>query len=155
MVAERFLVDHARRINPETSESEFLIRKFREDWLFGDPSRLPFRWDIETDPNSIWRRAHLSEDWMKFTDLALRLISIGTSEADCERSLSIQRDIAGAHATQYKAPSLTARLRIHASGRTKRVARSPRSMNPGPFAEAWCDASEHQSSLTKQDDVLG
>jgi hypothetical protein len=28
-------------------------------------------------------------------------------------------------------------------------------MNPGPFAEARCDASAHQPSLEKQDDVLG
>jgi hypothetical protein len=152
--AERFLVDYGRRIDPETRQSESVIRQFRDDWLFGDPNRLPFRWETETDPNLIWRRAHLSEEWMNFADLALRLISISTSEADCERSLSIQRDIVGAHGTQYKTPSLAARLRLHEPGRTKHPAGSPALIKPIPSVRDRRDAQEHQLSVEKQDDVL-
>jgi hypothetical protein len=51
--------------------------------------------------------------WARFTEIVIRQISVGTSEADCQRSLSMQRTIAGAHGTRYETPSLAARLQLH------------------------------------------
>jgi hypothetical protein len=43
--------------------------------------------------------------------LALQLVTCGTSEADVERLLSMQRDIAGLHKTRFGLPSMEACLR--------------------------------------------
>jgi hypothetical protein len=45
--------------------------------------------------------------------MAIQLISIGTSEADCERGLSIQWNILQADGTTSKTVSLAARLCRH------------------------------------------
>jgi hypothetical protein len=68
-----------KRIDPTNVPLESVARHFSDQWLFGDLNQLPFRWNPDLNPNGIWRRAHLSEDWMQFADMALRLISIGTS----------------------------------------------------------------------------
>jgi hypothetical protein len=111
--AERFLLDYDARVDPTNHSSDYLIQHFQQQWLFGDPDRLPFRWGVDANPNIIWRQAHLSEEWAQFAEIAIRRISVGTFEADCERGLSIQRTIVGAHGTRSETPFLTARLRLH------------------------------------------
>jgi hypothetical protein len=59
--------------------------------------------DLCLEPRSIaiplahGREGHLFEEWMPDAALSLRSISVGTSEADCEHNLSVQREIVGAH----------------------------------------------------------
>jgi hypothetical protein len=93
--AEHCLATCGARIDPTNHSPDYVIRHSRRHWLFGEPDRLPFRSVTEVDPNKIWRQVHLSEEWMRFAGMASRLISVGTSEADCERSLSIQRNTVG------------------------------------------------------------
>jgi hypothetical protein len=45
------------------------------------------------------------------SELALRLVTCGTPEADAERLLSMQRNTAGLHGTRFGLPSMEARLR--------------------------------------------
>jgi hypothetical protein len=51
--------------------------------LLGDPS-----------PDAIWTHAHQYDDWRDFAEIALRILTLGTSEADGERIISTHRDIA-------------------------------------------------------------
>jgi hypothetical protein len=111
--AEGILLDYDARIDPINHSSDYLIQHFQQQWMFGDPDRLTFCWGADANPNAIWHQAHLSEEWSRFAEIVIRLISVGTSEADCEHSLSTQRTIVGAHGTRYETPSLAAHLRLH------------------------------------------
>jgi hypothetical protein len=53
------------------------------------------------------------------SELALRIVTCETSEADVERLLSIQRNIAGLHGTRFGLPSMDARLREWANRPTQ------------------------------------
>jgi hypothetical protein len=64
LIAERFIVADAKQIDATNVPFEPVVRHFRHQWLFGDPNQLPFRWDTDLNPNAIWQRTHLSEDWM-------------------------------------------------------------------------------------------
>jgi hypothetical protein len=59
----------------------------------------------------IWRAADRFEEWSALSELALRLVTCGTSEADAEGLLSMQRIIAGLHGTRFGLPSMETRLR--------------------------------------------
>jgi hypothetical protein len=50
---------------------------------------------------------------MLFANKAIRLVSMSTSEADCEYNLSIQRDVVGGYGTRFKTVFLAIRLRLH------------------------------------------
>ena len=91
--------------------AEYCEEKLRS-WLYGDRRRTPTQSAIGLSPDTIWRRAPANnEEWRHFSDIALRFITIGASEADCERSLSKQRDIQGLHTTNIRMDTLDARLR--------------------------------------------
>jgi hypothetical protein len=84
--------------------------------------------------------------------MVLRLISVGTSEADEQRSMSFQRHSTAAHATQSKTPSLSARLHLHEPGTPKQTTRSLKQINRGPLLRNRCDRNqprcdEHHDSL--------
>jgi hypothetical protein len=51
--AERFLLDYDARIDPINHSLDYLIPHFQQQWLFGDPDRLPFRWGADANPNTI------------------------------------------------------------------------------------------------------
>ena len=81
-------------------------------WLYCERSDTPTRYTVGESPNTIWRRVPaVREDWRQFADVALRFVTMGTSEADCERSLSRQKDIQGLHTTNIRVETLEARLR--------------------------------------------
>jgi hypothetical protein len=82
---------------------------------------LPFLLDLDLreDRNQIWRTAHRFEEWSSFSEMAVRLVTCGTSEADAERILSMQRNIAGLHGTRFGLSSMEARLREWASRPTE------------------------------------
>jgi hypothetical protein len=71
--------------------------------------------DGSEEPNMIWRAVHRFEEWSTLSELALRLVTCGTSEIDAEHLLSMQRNIAGLHGTCFGLPSMEARLRDCAS----------------------------------------
>jgi hypothetical protein len=83
-------------------------------WLFGPPEEIPFALDeaAQGSVNSLWRIAHRYEKWTSFADLALRLVSSGVSEADAERILSMQKNIAGLHGTRFGRTTMEARIRM-------------------------------------------
>jgi hypothetical protein len=67
----------------------------------------------------IWRAAHRFEEWPGLSELAVRLMTCGTSEADAERLLPMHRKIAGLHGTRFGIPSMEARLREWANRPTQ------------------------------------
>jgi hypothetical protein len=82
-------------------------------WLFSAAPEVPFLQylDGSEEPNMIWRVAHRFEEWSALSELVLRLVTCGTSEADAERLLSVQRNITGLHGTRFGLPSMETRLR--------------------------------------------
>ena len=81
-------------------------------WLYSDRSTTPTKYDITSSPNTIWRRVPVvNSRWRDFARLALRFVTVSTSEADCERSLSLQKDIQGLHTCNITTDLLEARMR--------------------------------------------
>lgn len=92
-------------------DCNYLHKCFRE-WLYEDRNDTPTKYEQGQSPNSIWRRVPAVDGhWRDFAQIALRLVTIGTSEADCERSLSKQRDVQGLHANSIRTDLLEARMR--------------------------------------------
>ena len=82
------------------------------EWLYSDRRTTPTGYDVTASPDTIWRRVPVvNNNWRDFAGLALRFVTISTSEADCERSLSRQRDVQGLHTCNISAELLEARLR--------------------------------------------
>ena len=89
------------------------IHDLLNDWAFGPTNSLPFNLDIyHDDPVHLWRSIRTYEVWEKIGNLGLRIVSIGTSESNCERFISKQRYIAGDHGTNYSIQTMEARLRV-------------------------------------------
>ena len=65
----------------------------------------------KTNENDLWRKAHMFSQWREFSDLAIRFISIGTSEADVERSFSLQKSIANLYTYNINPETMESRLR--------------------------------------------
>jgi hypothetical protein len=68
-------------------------------------------------PDAIWRHAHQYHDWPDFADIALRSVTLGTSEADVERIISTEPDTASLKGTQYSHETLPSRLKLWISRR--------------------------------------
>lgn len=96
-------------------EEEYVYEVFRS-WIFTDRARSPTRLERGCSPDVIWRRAPAHDErWRDFSMIALRYVTLGTSEADCERSLSAQKNIQGLHTTKIGIDLLESRLRAHFS----------------------------------------
>jgi hypothetical protein len=97
----------------EKRDSEVLkMAGLFQAWLYHPKSEITFLRDSPRDSaNALWRFAHRYQGWEVFVDLALIFISSGTSEADAERVLSMERYIAGLHGTRLGIRSMTARVR--------------------------------------------
>jgi hypothetical protein len=65
--------------------------------------------------DSIWRNAHQYDAWRDFSEIALRIVTLGTSEADVERIISIHRDIASLKGTRYSHLTIRNRLQLRVS----------------------------------------
>lgn len=48
-------------------------------------------------------------------NIAIRIVSIGTSEANCERFISRQRDITGNHGINFSTETIETRIRVNSS----------------------------------------
>jgi hypothetical protein len=82
-------------------------------WLF-DPGRdTQFVLDqsARESVNSLWRVVYRYEEWTAFADLALHLDSCWVSEADAQRVLSMQINIAGLYGTRFGIRTMDPRLR--------------------------------------------
>jgi hypothetical protein len=93
-------------------DKEMMKVMFRK-WLFGDLKAVSFLNESPESVDDMWRIAHRLKEWRDFADLSLRFISCGTSEADAERILSLERNIAGLCGTRFGIRSMEARLRGH------------------------------------------
>ena len=88
------------------------VCSFLRTWIYEDREHTPTIHQIGMTPDAIWRRAPAhSEEWRPFAEIAIRFITIGTSEADCERMLSKQRDVQGIRTSNIQNDLLEARLR--------------------------------------------
>jgi hypothetical protein len=89
------------------------IRAMYDRWLFAPRSEIPFLSGTRIEllsANEMWRTAHRYTGWEIFAGIALRFVASGTSEADAERVLSMQRNIAGLHGTRFGIQGMRARM---------------------------------------------
>lgn len=92
--------------------AEAYIYEIFRSWIFSNKSTGPTRMEKQCSPDIIWRRAPSHDArWRDFASIALRFVTLGASEADCERSLSKQKDCQGLHTTMIKSDLLEWRLR--------------------------------------------
>ena len=90
---------------------DYIYEIFRS-WIFSNRDTGPTRMTKNCCPDIIWRRAPShDEHWRDFCSIALRYVTLGTSEADCERSLSKQKDCQGLNITRIRSDLLEWRLR--------------------------------------------
>jgi hypothetical protein len=109
VVATRYLRTFAANLGLDESSTIALFDR----WLFSAAPEVSLlhHLDGSEEPNMIWRAVHRFEEWSALSELALRLVTCGMSEADTERLLSMQRKIAGLHGKRFGLPSMEARLR--------------------------------------------
>lgn len=92
-------------------DERYLYERYRT-WVFERRSDTPTCHEIGQCPDHIWRRVPAVDNgWRDFSQIALRLVTITTSEADCERSLSRQRDVQGIRTSVISTDLLEARMR--------------------------------------------
>ena len=90
---------------------EYLYQRYRA-WLFDKRSDTPTRHETGESPDRIWRCVPaIDNTWRDFAHVALRLVTINTSEADCERSLARQRDVHGIRTSNISTDLLEAFMR--------------------------------------------
>jgi hypothetical protein len=58
------------------------------NWIQTADETLRFPLLGDRSPDTIWRNAHQYDDWRDFADLAMRIVILGTSEADVERIMN-------------------------------------------------------------------
>ena len=92
-------------------EKGYIEQKF-STWVYARREDTPTASNVGDSPDRIWRcvPAHC-EDWRRFAEIALRFITISTSEADCERMLSRQRDVQGIRTSNIRTELLETLLR--------------------------------------------
>ena len=101
--------------------AEDYVHEIFRSWIFSNKSTGPTRMEKQCSPDMIWRRAPSHDErWRDFASIALRFVTLGASEADCERSLSKQKDCQGLHITRIRPDLLEWRLRA-AHSRLKEV----------------------------------
>jgi hypothetical protein len=100
---------------------EFIEECF-DKWLWEDTRKLPFAKFLAGDPDEMWRQAHKCAGWSTFSNFALRFITIGTSEAEVERLISVQRDIAALKSVRVTPKMAMARLQMRLSRQRSELA---------------------------------
>jgi hypothetical protein len=97
-------------------EPETCLQRFCE-WLSLDRESLPFLFgsSAELNPDDIWRRAHTYADSAAFAEVALRFVTLGTSETQVERAISVHGDISSLKGAQFSHPIIKARLQLRMS----------------------------------------
>jgi hypothetical protein len=106
--ADRCVESLADRLGMSPDESVQSLH----DWIetAGDPLWFPRLGD--RSPDTIWRHAHQSDRRRDFSEIAMRIVTLGTSEADVERMISTHRDVASLQGTRYSHRTLRSRLQL-------------------------------------------
>jgi hypothetical protein len=109
VIATQYLHTFAGNLGLDESSTIALFDRRR----FSAAPEVPFlqHLDGSEEPNMIWRPTHRFEEWSALSELSLRLVTCGTSEADVERLFSMQYNIVGLHGTRFGLPSMESRLR--------------------------------------------
>lgn len=82
-------------------------------WLKYNAEEFPFQDLLNLDSNRIWRRAHTYKEWKTFSEISIIYSSLGTSEAEIERLISLHRVIVGDRSTNIGNETLQACLRLY------------------------------------------
>ena len=92
-------------------EECYIQEKFSA-WLYAPREDTPTALNVGQSPDIIWRCVPANcEDWRQFAEVALRFVTIATSEADCERMLSRQKDVQGIRTSNIRTDLLETLLR--------------------------------------------
>jgi hypothetical protein len=86
-------------------------------WIEMTDEALHFPLLGDRSPDAIWRHAHQYHDWRDFAQIALRIVTLGTSEVDAERIISTHRDIVSFQGTRYSHETLRSRRQLRISRR--------------------------------------
>jgi hypothetical protein len=105
-VAEAFLVRQAAIL-----ELDIDVRQKLREWVLSRDPPIPNEF-LTHDPDEIWRRIAMTDAWRPFAVLALRIVSLAVSEAEVERTISVQRDILGTKGNRTNEGMLAARTRL-------------------------------------------
>jgi hypothetical protein len=83
-------------------------------WVSSPDCEIPFMRMLRAfdTPDGIWRQALMFDDWNMFAQIALRFVTLGTSEAGVERLISAHRDIASLKGTRFHADTIRDRLQL-------------------------------------------
>ena len=80
---------------------------------FGQTNELQFYITLKTKKTvGLWKRIITYSKWKAIGKAIIQIVSIGTSEANCERFISRQREATGEHGTNYSCESMEPRLQI-------------------------------------------
>ena len=92
--------------------ARYMYNCFRT-WLYEDRTKTPTGHEIGQSPDMISQTESPSIDdrWRDIAKLCLRFVTIGTSDANCERSLSRQRQVQGLNTSNITTELLEARMR--------------------------------------------
>lgn len=103
-IAEKFIINLATDLKMECSEEE--IHDLLIEWALSSTISLPFHFDLKRCmPVNLWKRILTHSRWK----------TLGTSEANCERFISRQRDVTGRHGARFNCDTMEARLQINSS----------------------------------------
>ena len=107
-IGEKKLIETATILGIDSN----LISTRLYEWIFTNAeSNVQLANIFINDENTIWRRLHCYDEWSQFSEIALRFISIGCSESDVERSLSLQKEVLNMHTYNIGSDTLEARMR--------------------------------------------
>ena len=103
-----------KNIDQEETDKN-LPKRYLDNWLFaGDEPveaiNLKQRWSLST--LEMWMHLALIDKYHKFAEVAMRLLSIGTSESSVERLISMHRYLVHDRMTNISPETLLARLRL-------------------------------------------
>jgi hypothetical protein len=85
------------------------------NWISTPSEILRFPLLGNRSPDTIWRNAHQYDAWRDFSEVALRIVTLGTSEADVERIISTHQDIGSLKGTRYLHLAIRTRLQLPVS----------------------------------------
>jgi predicted metalloenzyme YecM len=84
------------------------------DWIFNvDKLPVPVE-NLNLYPDEMWETITTGDESRPFAELASRIVTFAISEAEVERTISVQRDILGNKANQTSERMLTARTQLQA-----------------------------------------
>ena len=111
------ILRYFQTLYPDTSKE--VAQKGLDDWLFA--ADLPKNEFSHSSDCEMWLHLSKYDCMRRFSDVALRLLAISTSESDVERLISVHRYIVHDRMTNLSPDVLLARLRIRARRITESI----------------------------------